>query len=180
MATATALDPRSETFYDVKNLLHKIVHKFRRRYGGDYQELFSQASLYYVKAYNTFDPSRGSFTKRIGYNVWMDLLSEKRRQAIAVKNRPAYCWDPDWFECVAEQERRGLNVARLLGTISPDAAFVIKIVLDLPVPPEGDGWRPHKCPSYSHRSLIRFLSGLEWTGQRILESFAEIKEALCS
>ena len=75
-STATALRcaPAEETYHDVAKLLYQTVHAFRRRYGGAWDDLLSDAHLGFCRAYRGYRPEKARFSTWVRNTVWFAML----------------------------------------------------------------------------------------------------------
>ena len=154
------------TYRSVEKLLHLIAHKHQRRYGGNYDDLFSTANWAYLYAQRTHDPERGPLAKRIGYYVPHFLANEMQRQQ---QRREINVDTGDAMNALAgAPDRHHFDLDGLLGEVSSDAAVMIRTALDL----------PEKHIASKQRALVRFFRNTGWTLTRIFESFREIRDAL--
>lgn len=68
---------------DVERLVYKQAWKFWRQYGGDVEEVLADAGSHFMRAYNTFDPTRGTlFTTWVGSVVFQRLRHERQRRDV--------------------------------------------------------------------------------------------------
>jgi hypothetical protein len=148
----------------LRDFIYHTCHKFQSKYGGDFEELVSEANEYYMDARRSYDPKKAKLITWVGFRIYKGLLETRRRWAYR-NNRVAMgqlAHDP------VQQERFRLD--RLIKEVSQDAQKVLRIVL---------GNDPPIRKAIPFRSaLVEFLRGLGWAGERIIETFLEIKEAL--
>ena len=166
------------TYEDTRLLLYDICHKFRRRYGGNFDDLMSEANLHFMAAYETYDPTKGSkFTTWARFRIWICMLETVRSKMRRAKNpnRP-------------QQEYRDLNtlaaqakfdIESFVSDLSEDASRVVGLVMDSPqdILYSIRSLGGHS-PSNIKKALLEYLKDLGWSVSRIKESFLEIKQAL--
>ena len=70
-----------QTAYDLygQKTIKACVIKFRRMFGGDPDDLLSEAQWCFVKAVQTWNPNRGPLQSRIGHCVWWGLFEVWRQ-----------------------------------------------------------------------------------------------------
>lgn len=154
-------------------LIHDTVHKFKRRYGGDYSDLLSVAHEGFLGACGKFKKGRkAKFSTYVRFIMWQWLLETQRRQInkesrkrqlpedfdVPCKPSRSFCWRKFCFEN------------------SPDAVTVLKLVFD---PPEEFSQRNtrRRIPQI-RQAIVEYLTDIGWSIYRIAEAFDEIKEAL--
>jgi len=64
------------------NLLRKIAWTFHKSTGLDWDELFQEASLSYLKALKTYDPEKGKITTYIWCHVMSDLKDYEYKERL--------------------------------------------------------------------------------------------------
>jgi hypothetical protein len=168
----------TENYTDVERLIHHTVHSFVKRFGGDYDELRSDANTLFMEADESYTEDKGSYSNHIRYRVWMGLLEDMRKR-IARQNRlPRKGVDLRLY--VAPFARPQFDQAEVEKRLSEDARAVLRLVLDSPIDVEasltqhgnirtGGSWR---------RALREFLRDVGWSMSRVTESFNELKENL--
>ena len=162
---ATLPSPRPEEQWEkFERLVYKVCHTFRKKYGGEFCEILSEAYPHYVKALQTFNPSKGKVEKRVTYIVWNMLLQSRMRDWQRQERLP--CEDNE--EGTLPDSYREFNLQNFLEQLSEDAQNAVKLVLDA-------GAVPHLR---SREGLARHLVGRGWAGQRVLDLWWEIREAL--
>lgn len=178
---------------DMLDWVHKVVCDFHAAYGGDREELDSEAYWHWFRAWRTYD-GRSSASNWVRHCVWHGLLATRRRQL----NRDRLCRrQPLAEEPVAASH---FDLFAIAGELSSDAACLMRLALDVPADlravlatsPEGKiGTRclrarsPSPCrpptPERVGWALIRYLRGIGWTPGRVRRAWDEVREALgCS
>lgn len=152
-----------ESLKDVHKLMMKTVFTFRKRYGGDPDDLWSDAVWGFLQAYQTQDDNRASFVTWVQKRVWYEMLNSQRRRRRSVPTIPltdevirSERFDPQQF-------REGL---------SSNARIIVSIALNPPETIDSDN------PKTLRKRLRNMLKTIGWTMRQIKESFAEIREAL--
>lgn len=171
--------PITETYEDVRRLIYHVCNQFARRYGGDVEELISDANVAYMKAYESWKPGRGTkFSTYVVVCVWRRLAAlrkaEQRRKA--VWSRGLDDISPDQLPVTAGHTI-GDRFADLLEELSEDTASVVRMVVnatsDISEVAEAKGGKYRNW-----RSTIRsHLRDIGWTHNRIRAAFEEIEAA---
>ena len=121
----------TETFEDSKEEIRQIVYRFRRKYGGDIDELLDIAYLQHAKLWNIYmhEPHRVKnvrFLACLNRWVWHGLLDVRRREAVKHAAHPA-CPLP---EQLPAKRASDFNVGEFLEGLSEDARLVAQMVLN--------------------------------------------------
>jgi hypothetical protein len=169
-------DIHAEIYEECRLLICDTVHKFIRRYGGEYDELFANANTLYMQARQNYASDRGTkFSTWLRYYVWKNLLEELRHNVSRNKRLPRVSVELTTCSVKAPVE---YDTEILLKRVSPEAAQVLRLILDAPsevreaIAAKGDQPR-------NWRSMLRStLKDLGWTLDQIEDSFAEIWRAL--
>jgi len=168
--------PQEQSYEDVRRLIAKVSSSFRRRFGGDYQEIISEANVAFLEAYRTYDCDRGSFSKRVSYVVYMQLVENACKRMNHAKKYPEVLITPD----VPEKHHHG-GLGSILSEVSEDAAIVIRLVLDPPgelycrmPPPRSSSFRAEEVRD----AVADFLLDVGWATRRVIDAFDEIREVL--
>lgn len=183
------LSPIAQTYEDVHPLILKVCHTFRRRYGGDWDELVGEANEYFMRAYRRFNRHKGRFSKRVAYCVWVCLLDKHRvrrsretklPRVRPFKRRDDGGWEREYDVITNAAQPIRFNLTQLLGEVSHDAAHAIKLAVDPPpkVVRRVSQIDKLKRPKARRSALVEYLTDLGWSMARVLESFKEIAEAL--
>ena len=171
----------SDTYDDVERLILSTCHRFQRRFGGDFDDLASEANFAFLRAYETFDESKGfEFSTYLVTVIWNRLTDlsyyEDRRKGIRGMS----------IDCENEEGNRysGLiedkSVAKFAREefyehLSADAQMVARLTLDSPKE-IADIAMAKGNEDRNWRSTIRnYLYDLGWSAGRIAESFNEIR-----
>lgn len=164
------LDPGAE-WGKLEPVVRGTVGAFVRRYGGRFDDLLADASVYYMRAFESYtgDVNLEAHLRRW---VWYGLFDEYRtrvRRSVAHREVGGEVLDTlvDTMHCLDWTEG-----------LSEDAATAVRLVLDAPADllamAKGKGDQPRNWRS----SLRDYLGRLGWTAARITESFEEIRDAL--
>ena len=168
--------PIDDTYKDVENLVYHICHVFQSKHGGDFDDLLSIAHQVFMDAFNCWTPGLAPFTSYLSTCIYRRLLLEKRQNSriptISLdKTETSIGWDP-------VDKSRSFSIKDFTEELSDDAKLIISLVLETPTELakiiNDKGGHPKNV-----RSTIRqYLTKLNWTYNRISESFDEIKKVL--
>lgn len=184
-----------ENFLSVEKLLHHQAHKFQRYYGGDLDELLSEANLIFMRANAHFQERQAQGTQPVAYAteirtwVWHRLFDEMRIRLRREKRAKFHSLDAS----NAGEHKSGLSfVANAIPApvkpsfdresfarvLSDDARFCAELALNPPKVLEKKGRAKGGC-GRNYKGVIRaHLVWRGWDSTRINEAFAEIAEAL--
>jgi len=169
--------PVTETYQDVEMMIHKVVHTFLRKKNivqAEYEEWHSEACVAFSETFQSFDRHKGNrFTTWLWWNIWHTLSDKLQKEA------------PQWMTFRLSEklsanltdERQWKNSIRSnfdIQSLSDDARVVTRIVLDTFGCVDGREEKPEEI----RMALYNLLCGMGWSGQRVLESFSEIRTAL--
>ncbi len=170
----------------VERLIQKICRKFHWRYGGDWDEIMSEANWAYVRAVKQWNPERSKLGTWVQTKVQFHLLQlrEDRCKRLArektILNNP--CWvEPSMTRTLHDEgnktERHELipapesfDIRAFLRLLSYDARCVVRQALS-----------PKLSliqSQYRRDHLAQLLVDLGWAIERIINTFQEIQEAL--
>ena len=174
--TTRKLDtPCSILYEDVEALITQETIRHWKRYGGDYDELRSQANEIFMRAYRTFDVGKGAFTTWLTFLLRKILLEKVRRQSMRnARIRHHYVED------VEEPTTTEFNMVDFVDELSDDGQTIIHLIFDMPKGLacicEDFKWKP-----LAIREVIsEYLLGLEWEHERITTTFREVTKLLGS
>lgn len=184
MASKFAL---TETYVDVEKLIYYVCHRFRKRYGGDFYELLSQANEIYMDAYHSHDPKRGTFPKHLQAKIWGGMLSSlrtnlQRNKTVSIKTgksfeRKTIALDGD----LPKRETTPFDESKL-EAMTEDARYVVGLALH----PTKDVSFITRCrinknttSSQAHRlAILEVLNYEGWSKARIKRAFTNARDNL--
>jgi len=165
----------TETYLDVENMIHTVVHTFLRKkkiVRAEYDEWHGEACVAFSVAYESFDYRlKNRFTTWLWCNIWHTLSAKLRREA------------PHWTtpNLSYEASNKLIDRRRLIAepsfdiqALSEDAKVVVRIVFDVFGHMDGKKEGPREI----RMALRNLLCGMGWSAQRVIESFDEIRTAL--
>lgn len=149
---------------------HDLVkwHTWRiiKRYGGDFDELFSEALVLFTQAVQSYEPILGELPNWIGYSVWHGLLEIKRTEARRLNITGAVGSD---LTGVHKQEG---GLSSLWRDLSTEAQDLLGVLFDMDV----SMYKNKSLAKCKWRQVMREDHG--WDNQKISRCFREIEEAL--
>ena len=152
------MDPITQSYLDVKPMLHLLTQLHWRQFGGDYDDLFAEACLAFTRAYHTYNPERGAFTTFIWCTIKHHLIGVSRRKKLAYRQA-----NLDSLPC-----RKGFDLESLLKEMSPDAATLIWNLLG------AESQRKSKKKQQAVEKLLE----VGWSGHRVRKAIREVQEVL--
>lgn len=158
----------TQTYTDLENMIYDIVHKFIRRYSGEFDEILSQANYYFVLAYESYEQGRSSFNTWAYFRIWKGLLNERQKQL-----KPTYR-----EEDKQEVSTKDFLLVDLLDGLSDDSQFIVQLVLESPKELQ-ELFTVKKEERKSAKIILQeYLKGIGWTIPQIKKSFRELAEVL--
>ena len=171
MTTTVSTKKVAEAFNGVKKLLHATCHDFRRKYGGNHEDLFSQSQEIFLAAHDQFDPNKGmKFSTYIRQAVWWRLLDQLRHDQHRLNQLPRQEFDGDTIK--AEEEKNfDLDDFCIITGLSEAAKTIVHLTTSR-----------SEVPGEVHRgkaALKKILADeLGWIPYRIRKAFREVTKAL--
>ncbi len=157
------------TYEHMEERLTYLLLRFRQRYGGDLEELRSEAYVHLVRAWQSYREGIGSRTYWLCQQVWRGLQNTQRKQA-----RRSACVCMQSLPRDHPQQQR-FCMQSLLSEVSDDA----RAILSLTIGPHLDRLIHRKASTDNQRrALVKFLLQTGWTAKQIASTFQEIREAL--
>ena len=155
-ATAERLTPNQQ-YRKLERMLHQLVHKYRRMLPmEDYDDLLSEAHVAYCIALNEFDPAKGKITTWVYWKVRGQLTHLARQRLRQSKRLTQHQIDRD-FQVPDDP-------VRVAAAMDGDAGTAVRLAL------QGPGLNPEE--------LADELAKLNWSGERIVRTFADMRKAL--
>lgn len=167
------------TYDDIEPTLTRLSKWATRRYRLNEDEAFAEASRLFWKAYESYDPGRGTdFEKYIGYRIRGGLISYARTIAQAAKRFPK---DVDAaVENVAEcRAAMSFDFQDFAADLSTDARIAARLAVQMP----NELWRVIVAKGGEDQnygsSLRQYLRHrLGWTSDRVRNAFDEVRASL--
>lgn len=165
-----------ESYDSVERMVWKFARRFHRTTGIDVERLKSAGDLAAIRAYDTWDPSRGaSFPTHVWHCVHNAMCHEAK---LARRTRRERSVGDGAMASIPD--RRGSMLARLWAEIGDDARAVVLLVVEAPGEIAGAlAGRSRYSRRVRARRAILDRNGSEgWTKGRTMSAFWEIEEAL--
>ena len=172
-----------------QKLIYGEIHRFQRYRGGDWEELKDEAYTAFTRAYRRYQV-RGDRPNTGKWHIggWLRFCIQhqfkdwdRNRQRLAGRRIVETDLlggasdiggdgdgNPLALRSVADHRAGRFSICNLASEVSDDARRALEIAVKI----NGRG------PSTKRHRLIAALQDLGWAGQRIIETFKEIKEAL--
>lgn len=110
-----------------KDLVKWTCWRIVRRYGGDYEECYSEALVHFVEAVQDYEPILGSLSNWISYKVYRGLQETKRTRARRLGYTGA------WVEADESVPCRGDWFGSFCSLLSSEAQVAAKVLVELDV-----------------------------------------------
>jgi RNA polymerase sigma factor (sigma-70 family) len=182
-----------ETYLEVENLIRREVWRICKKWGGDFDELMSEANIAFLDAYDSFDGSSSfaTWTRQIVWYKCVDLirgrLTEQARYAsnpgdetvgrIPCRVNGDATHDRMLIE-IPDRPHSTWKVQEMLEELTEDARIVVKLVVETPAELEAIARAKGGQPRNLRSSIRSYLAEAGWTAARIAESFNEVRQVL--
>lgn len=168
-------------FTGLEKLVGDITNRFYRRYGGDYDELLSEAYLQWGTAWHSYN-GQSQPTTWTYFVIWHQLLEHHRTATRRAVRLPQAGTLP-----ASTRDRRIFNLMQVASDLSLDAMYVLRLITEVPADlelvlaqtPRGPG-RPSSevHPVHLRRAVVNYLLIHGWTADRIGRVWDEIRGVL--
>lgn len=178
-STKLLRDAAGEAYIDSRPQLIGICKKFKERYGGDLDDLISEADEHFTDIFLTHDPDRADFKSDVGFRVWKRLLETKEREANRNRKLPRVK-----FEDYPEREPPPpFNFDEFTSGLSLRTKLILHLALNPPPDVQIDATLSSDIidgysPNNLRVALLGFLRDVGWARNAVLESFREVREFL--
>ena len=180
-------DILTESFKEIQNMLHKIVLSHYQTYGGDLDDLFSEAQEIFLLAHMRHDELKSSLNTWIYFIVSHGLKDYCRRESrrlhgcknVSLENltsRNPTSILPVPIKLEAKKKRKDLEV--LLSQVGDDCKNIIYLILFPPQDFEEEASRQKKPSQWKNfiREYLHF--NMKWIINRTKKAFNELKRAM--
>jgi hypothetical protein len=184
MSAATMAEQAAEwTYEDVRDLINSVCWNFKKQYGGDFDELKSEAHLYYQRAFILHKPKHGPFPQWVRFRIWKNLLDNARQIARTNARHERLPMCANEVQLRASYTPSDFDLAEFMEGLSKDARIVIRLTVNMPWadihrPALLSGGKPRNFRATIRRALLD-LEGW-WDRKRVAEAFNEIGDALAA
>lgn len=149
------------------NLVHWHVWRAVKRYGGEFDELLSEALVLFTDAVQKYEPICGSVQNWIGFCIWHGLQEIKRTEARRLRITGLMGND------LANVFSRDCPIECLEKDLSEESKDVLAVLFSLD---EIESYRNKSLAKLTLREALKENKG--WTNAQINRCFKEIEEAL--
>lgn len=164
-----------QTFRDTEKLIYRTVWGVQKQFGGDFDELLSDAILHFLSACQTYRQDKGSFNNHLVINISLRLRSQLRCRRRSMKNQQTQ--DDDKISKALSPGRWSLE--EFAEGLSNDARMLLRLLFRKT---ETElyllGVADNNCKIQTRVKKFLYRNG--WTRKRYREVFQEIREAIDS
>lgn len=148
-----------------RRLLSKKAWEAWKRTGLPIEDLEAHANLLFCQTYNTYDPSKGSFTTHLYWNVHYGLIRYGQKEIVEQHlNEPV----PVLYTEPAFEKHN------LFSCLKGEAKQIVDLLFHSPeLLPEGP--KKNRINKYN---VVQYLKEQNWPRHKILRTFAEIRSHL--
>ena len=176
----------TDVYKDHENLIYKMVIEFRKQYGGDFDELISEARLIYWELYSgngrryIREKPNYSFASSVCFFIRQMLSDLRRKQLYRKSHSQELNTDPIELDSKPGKPKTTFLV-ELFDELSEDSRQIVTICLaNNGFVMRDDGPNRGLKKISDEDFLFTYLRNIGWRVTRIQDAFDEIKEALNS
>ena len=147
---------------DVERQILGIVAKHHKRFGGDFEELMSDAHLGFAEALRTFDLAKG-----YRFTTWCQTVIQYKLLDRFSKRKPPLPCDETDTGTVADPHPRHFDLRKFAGELTGDALIVLRLAFEA-----------RGGPDTRRDAVARWLKETGWTFARIAAAFDKVAEVL--
>jgi len=145
------------------NLIHKIAWSFHKSTGMDVDDLIQEASLIYLEAIKTYDPSKG----KLSTYIWK-VTKNHLQYFVTYQNK----WNDKTISIEEVDIDKPVSRYSLFDSLTREAKDIVDVVLSAPA--EFDSLIPAKA----RKRVINKLRGKHWNMVKIAQGMDELKSVL--
>jgi len=169
-------DATAENFHAMEKLIWQTVHDFQKARGNPYnkeetEDLFSVASLSFVKACKTYNPEAGALSTWVRFCGYKDLITYYQKE---YKNKQIL---PESYESCKENISTS-PLFDVLDCLDEDAKEIVNLILNTPKEIEEMVQSKYITLKRVRKAIENYLMKKGWNKKRILYCFSQIQEAL--
>ena len=142
------------------NLIHKIAWSFHKSTGMDVDDLIQEASLIYLEAIKTYDPSKG----KLSTYIWK-VTKNHLQSFVTYQNK----WNDKTISIEEVDIDKPVSRYSLFDSLTREAKDIVDVVLSAPA--EFDSLIPAKA----RKRVMNKLRGKQWTVKKIAQGMEELK-----
>jgi DNA-directed RNA polymerase specialized sigma24 family protein len=178
MNTALQEAALTQTYQDVEKLLYQLAWQFHNTYGGDIRDWHSEAHLFFMKAYYSYNNDKSKFTTWVHHCVRGGLRDYLKK--FISKNQPSTVDTEgnDYMLLIPDTSNPFSNVIDLLDEVKDDGKLILRLIWGMPEDLKSSSIKKGKSGKHTKILVKKYLLKLGWTHNRIKDSFKEIGEAL--
>lgn len=169
---APVYTPEMDSYKDVENLIYNLIHKYQKRYGGEWDDLLAECNLAFSYAYKTYNPERSKFSTWVYWAVNTCLMENLRQTGRAsqikivsleeLKKIPSHRHSRNIIDKASELSESARIIAQELAHPCLDVRLNLKIL----------GKR--ESPRRLRRGVAMYLQDQGWSEREITNGFAEL------
>jgi hypothetical protein len=171
------------TYEDVLDDILLHCRRFWWRFGGEWLDWLSEGNYIFVQAYHSHDEDKGPFIDYLRFMLSRRLYEKVRGKVKRYKGIERGHPRERFYANVPDITYQVGFLDRLRMELSDDAYNIVQLVLTVPndlklimlTRPEQEGHGVRNIRG----SVKELLCDIGWSVDKITETFAEIKEALC-
>jgi DNA-directed RNA polymerase specialized sigma24 family protein len=165
------MNPTAETYEEVAKQIDVTCWRFIRKFNvhEGFDEVRSQANLYFMIAYHSHDPEK-PFETWVRHIVFIQLLDKSRREWRRSQRHPRVPLDPQTPAATPEE---GFDIPELLGSLSGDDLVALETALGTL-----DEVRPGWDSGRIRRNAKKKLQQKGWSRRRIEAAFDRVGKVL--
>ena len=168
----------TETYKDMRGLVIQTAVNFHKRYGGDLEELISEANLWFILSVDTHDPKKAKLSTWIVVSVWRRLLCfmtkeyRQSHQPLNTSNEE----EEEETQNDPEAKKEFRLILDIVGDLDESAKEVLWLLIEPPVALDAEFTRWKYRPKHVRQDLRRFLcQRMNWTVKEVRTAFREIE-----
>lgn len=166
---------KNKTLLATRGIIEQAALDFYLRYGGDLQEIKSEAVEYFYTAYDSYDSSkRAKFTTWLYAKVWNGLLDSQKKMIWRQKLLGA----PVELTDEIPREESTFDLSVFTENMTEDAKHVVNTVISCPDKLKEKIKKRDNGLAMRKRVREYLMEQEGWGRSRIAETFEEITEAL--
>lgn len=181
--TSEQKDLLEENYIDLEKMIHKIIFIHISKYGGDLDELLSEAQEKFLRACNTYNEQQGKLSTHVYNHVKNGLHEVGRRKGkrnklkiISIEEIKSENEDEDTLDL--EDRRQKEDLPLLLSEVGEDCKHIIHLIFFPPTDLHEEFQNYSKTENYKDCLKEYLHFHMKWSLDRIREAFVELREAL--
>ena len=179
-------DILAESFKDIQPMLNKIVLNHHTIFGGNLDDLFSEAQEIFILAHMRHDETKSALTTWVYFIVSQGLINyeiKKSRKMKGCKNvslETIKTTNPnkDSVNCNLEEKKKRKDLEILLSEVGEDCKNIIYLIIFPPKDFEEESLKQKRPKQWKNfiREYLHF--NMKWSINRIRKAFEELKRTM--